>query len=61
MAVPKYQWYRNAPRDFRWRLKSANGKTVASGEGYVTKAGALNGIEAHRRASARALVVEVKD
>lgn len=47
MAVPKYQWYRNAPRDFRWRLKSANGKTVASGEGYVTKAGALNGIEAH--------------
>ena len=38
----KFEIYRDARREFRWRLKSANGRIIAdSGEGYVSKSGAV--------------------
>jgi len=38
---PKFHIYRDTAHDWRWRLKSANGRIIAdSAEGYVSKAGA---------------------
>jgi hypothetical protein len=42
----KFEVYKDARGEFRWRLKAANGQTIATGgEGYTSKAGCLNGIE----------------
>lgn len=32
--------------EWRWRLRAANGEVVASGEGYASKGGVLEGIQA---------------
>lgn len=56
--MSKYEYYK-ADDGYRWRLKSANGKIVASGEAYKRKSGALAGIAAHRRAAQTLRVVEV--
>jgi len=41
--------YRDASRDWRWRLKAANGRIVAdSGEGYRRKSSMIRGIECTR-------------
>ena len=46
----KFELYKSANGEFRWRLKSANGQIIATGgEGYTRKDGALNGIEAVKR------------
>lgn len=42
----KFELYQDARGEYRWRLKAANGQTIATGgEGYTSKAGCLNGIE----------------
>lgn len=51
MKLARYQYYKDAAGDWRWRLKAANGEIVASGEGYSRKQGVLAGIKAHRRAA----------
>ena len=50
MKTARYEVYQG-PDGWRWRLKSANGEIVASGENYVRKQGALSGVAAHRRAA----------
>lgn len=37
MGTKHVEIYRAADSDWRWRAKSANGKIVASGEGYSRK------------------------
>ena len=56
MNIPKYEVYPSGT-EWRWRLRARNGEVMASGEGYKRKAGALRGVEAHRKASAEARVV----
>lgn len=35
----RYEMYKDARQEWRWRLKAANGNIIAtSGEGYVNKA-----------------------
>jgi uncharacterized protein len=46
---PKYQIYRDASGEFRFRLKAANGEIIAQGEGYESKEGCLNGIDVVRK------------
>src|SRR4051812_30799754 len=42
----KFEVTRDAAKEFRWRLKAANGKILAtSGQGYKAKADCLNGIK----------------
>jgi uncharacterized protein YegP (UPF0339 family) len=42
----KFQIYRDSRNQWRWRLKAANGKTVAdSSEGYSTKQACLHGLD----------------
>ena len=40
----KFEVYKDARGEHRFRLKAANGQTIATGEGYSSKAGCLNGI-----------------
>ena len=39
-----FEIYKDAREEHRFRLKAPNGETIASGEGYSTKAACLNGI-----------------
>ncbi|GAA3644140.1 hypothetical protein GCM10022236_53490 [Microlunatus ginsengisoli] len=53
--MARFEVYRDAQGEFRWRLKSTNGRSIAtSGEGYKTKAGVQNAIAAVRRDAAAA-------
>lgn len=45
----KFELYNDRAGEYRFRLKAANGEVIAVSEGYVSKAGALNGIESVRR------------
>lgn len=57
----KYEYYKDKREEWRWRLKAANGQTIAvSGEGYVNKADALHGIDLVK-SSSHASVEEVKE
>lgn len=42
--------------EFRFVLKASNGEVIASSEGYVAKASALNGIESVRKNAADAVI-----
>lgn len=50
----KFEIYSDAKGEFRFRLKAGNGEIVATGEGYKTKAGVINGVDAVKRAAAEA-------
>lgn len=55
--MSKFEVYQDVAGEWRWRLRSGNGKVVASGEGYKTRAGAKRGTDALRRAAKLARVV----
>ena len=56
----KFELYKDAKGEYRWRLKSANGQVIATGgEGYESKGGAENGIAAVKRDAPGAPVEEV--
>jgi uncharacterized protein YegP (UPF0339 family) len=50
----KFEIYSDAKGEFRFRLKAGNGEIVATGEGYKSKASAINGVDAVKRAAAEA-------
>ena len=52
----KFEVYKDAKGEFRFRLKAANGEIVATGESYTSKSGVLNGVDAVKRAAAAAAV-----
>lgn len=47
----KFEIYTDKRGEFRFRLKSSNGQTILTGEGYKAKAGCTNGIESVRKNS----------
>jgi uncharacterized protein YegP (UPF0339 family) len=57
--MAKFELYKDGKGEYRWRLKSGNGQIIATGgEGYTTKTGAINGIEAVKRDAGAANVDE---
>ena len=55
----RFELYKDARGEFRFRLKAGNGEVIAvASEGYTTKAAAKNGIDSIRRNAADAEVVE---
>lgn len=46
---PKFEIYKDAAGQFRFRLRAKNGETIAVSEGYKAKASCINGIESVRR------------
>ncbi len=49
LTNPKYELFTDVASEFRFNLKAANGEIIAASEGYESKDGALNGIEAVQR------------
>lgn len=45
----KFQLYKDAKGEFRFKLIAANGETIAVSEGYKTKTSAQNGIESVKK------------
>lgn len=55
----RYELYKDASGEWRWRFRAANGEIVAdSAEGYVNKDDAINGISIVQGGGD---IVEVKD
>ena len=45
MRTPLFEIYRDRKKEFRWRLRAANGRVIAdSAEGYRTKRACLQGV-----------------
>ncbi|ADY12819.1 YegP family protein [Sphaerochaeta globosa] len=59
LKYPKYEVYFDTAGKYRYRLLASNGQNVAMAEdGYATKSGCLNGIDAISRAAVDATVDE---
>jgi uncharacterized protein len=55
----KFELYKDAKGEFRWRLVASNGQTIAnSGEGYKEKASAKAGIESVKKNAPTAPIEE---
>lgn len=57
--MPKLEVFKFINGEWGFRLKASNGKTVAQGEGYKRRSGAIAGANALKRAALRAKVVMV--
>ena len=56
----KFEFYEDNKKEYRWRLKAANGQTVAgSSEGYKAKADAEKAVQLIKQNAPKAEVVEV--
>jgi len=49
LTFPKYQVFTDDNSKFRFNLSASNGEIIAASEGYETKAGVMNGVEAVKR------------
>lgn len=53
----KFELYKDAKGEFRWRLVASNGQMIAnSGEGYKSKDSAKSGIESVKKNAASAAI-----
>ena len=57
---PKFEVYTDKAGEFRFRLKATNGQIIATGEGYKSKAGCMNGIESVKKNAVDADIVDVE-
>ena len=58
---PKFELYTDKAGETRFRLKATNGQIIASsGEGYTTKAAALNGIQSVKK-NTQEMKIEMQD
>ena len=46
LTNPKYEVFTDVDEEFRFHLKASNGEIIAASEGYESKQGVMNGIEA---------------
>ena len=54
--MAKFEVYKDADGQFRFRLKANNGQVIAVGEGYKTRAGVMNGIASIKKNAAVASI-----
>jgi uncharacterized protein YegP (UPF0339 family) len=53
----KFELYKDAKGEFRWRLMASNGQMIAnSGEGYKSRESAKSGIESVKKNAASATI-----
>lgn len=60
MMGAKFEVFRGKDGDFRFRLKAANGKVVAHGQGYKSKDACLKGVESIKKNARGAAVVQTE-
>lgn len=57
----KFELYKDAKGEYRWRLKASNGQTIATGgEGYSSASSAKAGIASVQKNAPDAEIVEVE-
>jgi uncharacterized protein YegP (UPF0339 family) len=57
----KFELYKDAKGEFRWRLVASNGQMIANGgEAYKSKASAKAGIESVKEIAPAAEIVEIE-
>lgn len=56
---PRFEVYRDRAGEYRFRLKARNGEIIAFSDGYVAKAGCLEGIESVKKYAPRAEIEEI--
>ena len=56
----EFELYKSGDQ-YRWRLQAGNNEVIASGEAYTSKAAALKGIDAVKRAASTAEVNDKTD
>ena len=61
MPEPKFEWFKDKAGKFRFRLKAANGETVATGEAYESRQGCLDGIASVKKNAPIAKIEEAKE
>ena len=54
-----FEVYQDAKGEYRFRLKAANGQTIAVSEGYTTMASCLKGVESVQRSADGAAVKQL--
>ena len=54
----KFELYKDAKGEFRFRLVAPNGQTIAVSEGYKSKDSAINGIESVKKNAPTAVIEE---
>lgn len=54
---PKFELYQDRAGEFRFRLRSRNGKVIAVSEGYRSRSACVNGIESVRKNADNAQVI----
>jgi len=59
MVNAKFEIFKDATGEFRFRLKAPTGEIIAVSEGYTTKANCLNGIESVKKNASVAELVEL--
>ena len=56
----KFELYKDAKGEYRWRLVASNGQAIASsGEGYKAKDSAVSGIESVKKNAPKAKIEEI--
>lgn len=55
---PKFEVYKDKVGEFRFRLKSVNGKVIAVSEGYKALVSCLNGMEAVKKNAPDAEIIK---
>lgn len=58
--MPKFEVYTDNSGKYRFRLKAKNGEIIATGQGYATKAGCMNGIKSVKTNAVDAEIVEIE-
>lgn len=61
MGKSRFEIYKDARNEWRFRMIAGNGEIVATSEGYSTKAAAVNGIDSIRNNASEALIEEVNE
>lgn len=57
-----FEFYKDRAGEYRWRLKSTNGRIVAdSGEGYVDQPGAVRAAESVRDGLRASVTFQIED
>jgi uncharacterized protein YegP (UPF0339 family) len=57
-----FELYRDARKEYRWRLKATNGQIIAtSGEGYKAKADCQHGIDLIQKEASKAKLEEIEE
>lgn len=57
--MPKFEIYKDASGQFRFRLKAPNGEIIAVGEAYTTKDACKNGIASVKENAPKAETVDL--